>query len=426
MWKAFILCSLSLFLLTVQGCNQDPQETVWIERWSEATPMNLKRAGLGAISYGKRIYAIGGGEYMANGLKIFNSVEYAEVMQNGQLGEWRFTSSLQVPRIYLASVVYNDHIYVMGGEGRITFYSGAPNENPPALLDTTERARILSDGRLGNWRLEQERMHTPRRGGELFVHNGWLYALGGFNGAFLKDVERARIQPDGSLGEWVREKNPTKSVRYISGYAQHGNRLYLFGGHLHSPEMAMATVETVKVSLDSSLAEWKETTSMNTRRFLNSSIRMGNTLYAIGGQNTVTLTSTERSDVMEDGKLSPWIPDTPLNTPRRAAGAVRVDKAIFILGGMNGPIGQASPVHNVEFATKNQSKALGHWVQADSPEHNSYKHWKNSIPLDSQAHLRQALDLLPHQRYESVLFNTSEAIRIDPSNFQAYNIQGDA
>ena len=419
-----VLFSLTILVVTLPSCSRKGPEKAWIEQWSQTSPMILKRAGLRAASSGKWIYAIGGGEYLSNGLNIFDSVEYTEIQEDGQLGEWRFTASLKTPRIYLSSVVYNHTLYVMGGEGGIS-YTGELTEESPRLLNTIERAKIKADGSLEEWVLEEQKMHYPRRGGALFAHNGWLYAVGGYNGIFRKDIEKARIKEDGSLDPWIIEEGLTTLVRYIAGYVQNGNGFFILGGHLHSPEMALNKVEMTAPTHTSALTGWRETAPMNTRRFLNTSVLMGKRIYVMAGQNTVTLTSTEHADLLEDGQLEAWVHDTPLNTPRRAAGAIGSNNRIYVLGGMYGPIGQALPVNSVEFSSVIPGKNLGHWSRTDSADYESYQNQKKSMPRDSRAHLNQALQLLSTEQHKTILFNVSEAIRIDPSNFHAYNVRAD-
>lgn len=443
MLKKILLHLLPIILILIStGCSKTSDETtemVWIDRWYQEMPMNMSRSGLGAVSVGKRIYAIGGGEYGSKGLKILKSVEYTDVLENGLLGEWKFTSPLKMPRIYVSTVVYGDQIYVMGGESLETLFTGELDQEAPALLDSVERAKILPDGTLGEWILEKEKMNFSRRGGELFAHNEWLYATGGFNGAFLNDVEKAKINSDGSLGKWVREKNLISGTRYISGYAKKGNRFYLLGGHLHTAERAMDSVGTAEVRPDSTLTEWKETAPMSTRRFLNTALLIGeDTIYTIAGQNSIALTSTERATIMEDGSLSKWVPDTPLNIPRRAAVAVSVGDSIYVMGGDLGHMGREFSIQNVESASISRSKTttkdgsivpkrrLGYWVKSDSPDFENYKVWKKSVPFDSQMHLKKAHESLSAKKYDSVLFDTSEALKAYPEFFQAYNVRGDA
>lgn len=416
-----------LLLVMLTGCSEGTDKRVWVERWFSENPMNEKRAGLATVSIGDRIYAIGGGEYSSKGLEIFSSVEYADVLDNGRLGEWKDASPMKMPRIYVSAVVYGDHVYVMGGESLDTIYQGTLDQEPPALLDSIERAKILPDGTLGEWILEKESMHFSRRGGQLFVHDGWLYAVGGYNGAFLNDVEKAKINADGSIGKWIQEKNSVNKVRYISGYVNKGNRFFLLGGHLSNVKRAMDSVETTEVMTDSSMTKWKETTPMSTRRFLNAAVLMGDTIYTVAGQNTINLSSVERAEILDDGSLSDWTPETPLNIPRRAASSVAVGDTIYTVGGMFGPIGLAVSIDIVESASVNPGKGLGNFVEAESPERTSYRAWKEavSVPLDAQSHLKHALEYLLRKDFEVVLFDIAEAIKLSPGNHEAYNLKGD-
>jgi tetratricopeptide (TPR) repeat protein len=190
--------------------------------------------------------------------------------------------------------------------------------------------------------------------------------------------------------------------------------------------MAMASVEATAIGADGTIGKWQEGSPMTTPRFLPSSVRLEDTVYVVGGQNTIALSGTERADLLADGTIGPWVSDTPLNIPRRAAGAVGVGNAIYILGGMNGPIGQAAPVNAVEVAYRVSGRALGREVEAGDPDEASYKEWKSAAPLDAQTYMSQALDRLSSGDFRVVLFDTGEAIRIDPGNYQAYNIRADA
>ncbi|MFQ5901516.1 MAG: tetratricopeptide repeat protein [Thermodesulfobacteriota bacterium] len=424
MLKKVVLFLFLVSLVVTSGCSRDKTsekagkeagEKVWIERWAEQRAMNMKRAGVAAVSVGNRIYAIGGANFNRNRLTPYDSVEYTEVLDDGTLSEWRFTSTMTTTRIYPAAVVYGDYIYVLGGESE---------DSLAALLDTVERAKINPDGTLGKWILEKERMHSTRRGGGIVVYKDWIYAIGGFNGMFLDDIERAKINPDGSVGKWIREKNKADEVRYISGYVGNGDRIYLIGGHLNAAIRATDSIEVAKINPDSSVGKWKQTTPMYTKKFLHSSLVVDNTIYSIAGQNTVTLTGTERAEILEDGTLSQSVPDTPLNTPRRAAASVRVGDTVYMLGGMLGAMGEAVSVESVESATIVPGKKLGHWVASDSKEMELYKDWKESTPLDAENHLKHAVKYLARKDYSAVIFDTSEILKIDPQNIKAHNLKG--
>ncbi len=399
-------------------------EKVWIKRWAFARPLQVKRAGVAAVVVGKRIYAIGGGEFSRKGLEIFKSVEYADVLPDGTLGPWKFSSPLTMPRVYPVAVIHGDFIYVMGGESLDELYTGAEDQKAPKLLKSVERARINPDGTLGKWTLEKVKMHFPRRGGEVYAVGGWLYAGGGFGGDFLNDVERARINPDGSLGEW-EDESFFNNDRYISGFARKGRRLYVMGGHINSPARAMNSVETAEARPDGTLTEWEETSPLYTKRFLNTSLVNGDTIYTFAGHNTINLTSVEKAKILQDGRLGKWEPDTPLNVARRAASAVEVGNRLYVIGGMVKPMGVSDSVNIVETAEIVAGKALGNYVPEGSKAYEEYEAIKDTVPTDAMNHISHGKAYYRKKAFKSVLFDAKEALKEYPDMPEAYNLMAD-
>jgi Tfp pilus assembly protein PilF len=386
--------------------------------------MQKKRAGVAAVAVGRRIYAIGGGEFSKKGLEIFNTVEYADVGPDGELGPWKYSAPLTMPRVYPVAVISGDYIYVMGGESLDKVYTGAEKQKAPKLLKSVERAKINADGTLGKWTLEKVKMHFPRRGGVVFAINGWLYAGGGFGGDFLNDVERAPIKADGSLGKW-EDESFFNHDRYISGFARKGRRLYVMGGHVNSPERAMASVETALARPDGTLTEWAEASPLYTRRFLNTSLVSGDNLYAFAGHNTINLTSVEKTRILDNGKLGKWEPDTPLNVPRRAASSVVVGNRIYVIGGMIKPMGASDSVNIVETAEMVKGKKLGNFVLAGSKDLEAYEAIKDSVPADARNHISHGKSYFKRKAYKSVLFDAKEALKEYPALPEAYNLMAD-
>lgn len=428
--KGFLFFIAAVPLLFVfAGCGKKSEEggagggKVWMEMWRFERPLTKKRAGVGAVVIGgKRIYAVGGGEFSGKGsLEIFNTVEYADILDDGSLSEWKPGPGLNIPRVYLTATVYGDHIYVMGGESLERVYTGQKDERAPVLLDTIERARINPDGTIGEWVLEKEKMNFPRRGGVVYGAGGWLYAGGGFSGDFLNDVEMAKINPDGSLGKW-QEAGFFHGERYISGYAQKNDRLYVMGGHINSPVRAMDSVE---VATGGGKLEWKETSPLYTRRFLNTALVANDAIYALAGHNTVNLTATEKASINSDGTLGKWEPDTPLNIPRRAVASVVAGGRIYLLGGMVKPMAVSESVAEVESARIESGKKLGNWVKDGGPEHEAYKKWKAGTPVDALGHMEHAQAYLKMQKYETVLYDIEEALKEFPKFIAAYNMKAD-
>jgi Tfp pilus assembly protein PilF len=420
-----VLLALALVpaLFYASGCAKKETRS-WIEKWAENTPMQKKRAGVAAIAIGKRLYAIGGGEFSAEGLMIFDSVEYSDAQPDGRLGPWQYGPSLKVPRIYAPAVVHGDYIYVVGGESSTGLFKGVEFGPAPKLLDTVERARINPDGSIGEWTLEPGKMAFPRRGGVVFAHNGWLYAGGGFSGDFLNDMERAKINPDGSLGQW-EEENFINRDRYIAGFAQVGNKFLVLGGHVNGPARAMDSVETAEAGPDGRLSEWKEGAPLHTKTFLNAVAMKDKTIFSLTGQNTINLTAVQRATIGPDGTLSAWTPDTRTNAARRAASAAVIGDTIYLIGGMVKPLGSSDSVNVVESALIREGQKLGTWVEPGSDAEKRYKEWAKATPQDAVNHVRRGAFYLEHKEYETVMFDVDEALREAPRYADAYNLKAE-
>jgi len=408
----------------VKSEGAQPGKKVWIDMWAFARPMQKKRAGVATVVVGKRIYAIGGGEFSKKGLEIFNTVEYTDVADDGTLGPWKYSAPLTMPRVYPVAVISGDYIYVMGGETLDKIYTGAEKQKAPKLLKSVERARINPDGTLGKWTLEKVKMHFPRRGGEVYAVGKWLYAGGGFGGDFLNDVERAPIRPDGSLGKW-EDESFFNNDRYISGFARKDRQLYVMGGHINSPERAMNSVETASARPDGTLTEWTETSPLYTRRFLNTALVSGDTIYTFAGHNTVNLTSVEKARILKDGKLGKWEPDTALNVPRRAASSVVLGNRIYVIGGMVKPMGNSDSVNVIETAQIEKGRKLGNYVPAGGEAQKAYEAIKDTVPADARNHISHGKSYFKRKAYKSVIFDAKEALKVYPALPEAYNLMGD-
>ncbi|MCL4478695.1 MAG: hypothetical protein M1381_06305 [Deltaproteobacteria bacterium] len=135
---------------------------------------------LSGMNFTSLVYALGG---YYTGTSITNSVEYAQVMTDGTLGNWQYTSSMNLPRAAFAAVAISGWVYAVGGY------------TDKGITNTVEKAPINPDGSLGKW-VFIDPMTIPRAGLAVVEDNGWIYALGGIstpNGMPLDTIEAARM-----------------------------------------------------------------------------------------------------------------------------------------------------------------------------------------------------------------------------------------
>lgn len=324
------------------------RRATWTEGWKFVTPFRIPRRALAAVTNGKFLYVIGGVDRQG---RYVRTVEYAGINPDGSLTDWQPTAALQEGRFYLAAVYLNGYLYALGG-GTGPLGSG---NTPTAVV---ERARIEPDGSLSSWR-KQPYMTTPRRGLKAVVYKNHIYAIGGYNGVFLKSTERASVDARGNITAWTLEDQQSVLVRYIHSAAVWRNRIYLLGGHVHSPvQVDYGDVESTVILPDGSLAPWTiERTALQVPRFIASAFAMDGHLYILGGHNeTRRLRSVESAAIRRDGHVGPWRFVAALHMQRSATAVARTGRTVYVLGGM----GDGRILNQVEMARQGYDGALGH------------------------------------------------------------------
>lgn len=180
--------------------------------WDSTEQLPIAVGGHTLVENNGFLYFIGGspdGSYL-------NHVYYAELNPDGSIGDWTTTNSINAGRYNHECVIYNDFIYVLGGNG-------------PTTGQYIEQATINPDGSVGTWSIITSpfayRLHHSS-----IIHDGYLYIFGGDSGGdTMTDVQFAAIQEDGSLGaaSTTTSFTTSRSVHTVTKYYKH---IYLIGG----------------------------------------------------------------------------------------------------------------------------------------------------------------------------------------------------
>jgi hypothetical protein len=336
-----------LILPTLFGCPQ-ASPPVWVEGWRLEHSLKTPRTGASAVVVGDHIYVIGGGEGSPGPDTIHRSIEYARIHSDGSLGPWQMTTPLKTPRMFLATAAGEGMIYALGGE----YFP----EGQMKLLNSVERAVVEPEGQLGQW-TESSPMRTPRRSPTATVVGGFLYAIGGYNGIFLRTVERARILEGSELSPWESVPQLLTIARYIhGGVAKHG-RIYVVGGHSQDTGRGSSGAEWASVDSDGQLGPWHATSPLLQPRFLAGSAATDDYIYVAGGFDGRYLASVERARIQSDGNLGVWIRSASLETPREGAAVAISGDNIYVIGGSTKGI----YLRTVERARIDKNGSLGYW-----------------------------------------------------------------
>ena len=245
-------------------------------------------------------------------------------------------------RFYLAAAAYQGYLYAIGGGG-----GDLGDDNVP--LASVERARINPDGSLGPWQIDSY-MSTPRRGLKTVLYQGRLYAIGGYNGTFLKSTEHLDLNRPPEQRAWQLDPELSRVDRYIHSSTLLNGRIYLLGGHVEKAgPMSYGDVEYAQIKPDGFLEPWQvASTRLRMPRFIASAFAYGDQIYLLGGHNGRSrLASVETAIIARNGEVGPWSDAPSLSQERSTTAVARHGKRIYVLGG----ISNRNVLNSVEMAT---------------------------------------------------------------------------
>lgn len=350
----FLLPALGMLLLLGLGLllwrhGGEASNGIWAAAWQPQTSFAIPRRALAAAASHGHIYVVGG---MDNDDRYVAQAEYAAILPDGRLGPWHLSTPLNEPRFYLSAVVAGNYLYAIGGANGVRGQDNIPSA-------TVERAQIHDDGSLGKWQ-RVNYLTTPRRGLQAAVYQNHLYAIGGYDGAFLKSVERADIGPDDSLSDWHLDPEQATVDRYIHSATSLDDRLYLLGGHEQSSEaISYGDVEMSRLDAGGALQPWEiQPSVLKTPRFIAAAFGLGRHLYMLGGHDGRNrLRSVETAPLDADGSVGAWSFTTPLHDERSATALAVAGGRVYVLGGM----GVGGALNSTEMAEQRADGQLGHY-----------------------------------------------------------------
>jgi hypothetical protein len=243
--------------------------------WEAAESLPAPHAGHGVAQSARAVVLTGG---QTTGLARTPDTFVAAIDADGRLGPWRSAAPLPAPRYHHASAYHRGWVYVTGGiEASVS-------------TPTAWRARLADDGTLGAWEALPD-MPRPRSHHTMFVHEGALYLVAGLDGnpagqnEPLKDVLRAPIRDDGTLGPW-QTVSTLPNAYGTHGTAVHGGHLYLFGG-VEDNARFVDKVLRAPLLAGGAVGPWErvEAPLPNARAHVHQLPLLRGRVYSLGGSN---------------------------------------------------------------------------------------------------------------------------------------------
>ncbi|MFA6006869.1 MAG: glycine-rich domain-containing protein [Candidatus Paceibacterota bacterium] len=286
---------------------------------------------------------------------------------DGTLGAWTTSSSLGTTRYQQTSVAANGYVYAIGG------YNGT-------RLSSVEYAKINSNGTLGAWTTTSSLTITRYQHSSIAA-NGYVYAIGGngTGGVQVNTVEYAKINSDGTLGAWKTTAS-LNITRYAHASVVSNGYVYVMGGRTGISDTA--TVEYAKINSDGTLGTWTTLTAtpLNAARNIHASVVVGGYIYTIGGITSGTsISSVESAKINSDGTLAAWttLTATPLNTARGALSAVVANGYLYAMGGIGG-----GNLSSIEYAKIYANGTLGAWTTLTATPFSGAREYHTSLVVN--------------------------------------------
>ena len=286
----------------------------------------------GSVIAGNRIYVINGNT--PNGWS--DEVLSAEILNDGNLGEWRQEGRTPDRRCYIAhgTIVVRDHIYVIGGTTtnvNNTVHDAMPTTN------TISYTMIKADGTLGDWKVSEPFAPAGRSNVAASVSGDYIYMTGGKGrGTVESDVIRGRINDKGEPVEWTNI-GALPTPLWFHGSTIIDNRLYVWGGlTTQGTNTPNSEVFVADINPDHTLSDWRKSTSMPKAVYSSAFFGFNDLLLSVGGRyvNGVPTNDIWYSTV-KDKVVQPWIQlTTDLDT--RIYHSFALDESrgnVFIIGG---------------------------------------------------------------------------------------------
>lgn len=280
--------------------------------WTETQPLPVPEQGHGAVflridegsGAGNLVYVTGGAD---GALTPNTTVAYAGIDGSGNFSAYATETSLPEARAFhgaaaaspfnaLIDTLVAGYLYVIGGI-----------DDAGSATTTVYKAAVGKDRSVDAWTTTTA-LPMPLHSMGVTVFRSWLYIAGGATTGDVprQEVYRARINEDGSLGDWESQA----SLPYARAYApliQFAGVLYSLGGETGTVapgDGALTTTRTADIHyhrLDLRTGELKEATwTLNSSSLIkalskHSAVAVGGTILVSGGlYGGATNSSTEQ------------------------------------------------------------------------------------------------------------------------------------
>ena len=273
--------------------------------WREGPRLPAPRDHHVTFIAGHFLYVAGGNTY-AN---LLSDVWRTRLLEDGTLGDWEPATPFPAPRGGHSVVVTDRTIVITGGQ-----FSNRAN------TPTTLVAPVDSEGRIGAWS-DGIPLPGPRFHHASATSGGWIYVTGGLEArTSVAQVEGAKLGPDGAPHEWV-QLTPLPTPRSHHASFVYEGALYVVAGLNGNPageNEQLRDILRAPIKADGTLGEWTTVGRLDSAYATHAAFVRDGWLYVVGGveNNARFVATVQRAPIRENGTLGFFEVTTPLPVGR--------------------------------------------------------------------------------------------------------------
>jgi N-acetylneuraminic acid mutarotase len=220
-----------------------------------------------------------------------------------------------------------DWLFILGGR-----------DSDGTALNTVQRAHMNPDGSLGGWQTVTPALPQALYGHTAAAAGNRMYVVGGFGNDYVRSVYMAVVQGDGSLSAWQSLQSlPGGQERTNHAVAIASQNLYVLGGQQASG--VLNTVWRTSIRADGTIDNWTPARALPTALYRLSVVAYNDRLYVIGGRPDANSVSRHvySAVVASDGSLGSWRTLENILAAGRADQVTIADQSkLFVVGGTDG------------------------------------------------------------------------------------------
>lgn len=289
----------------------------------------MKRTEVAAATLGGKIYVVGGFEEPSLGNVLNFAITPALEEYDPATDRWTAKAPMPVGLHHVGIGVVGGRLYVIGGYKQ----SGLSVWGPVATVFSYNPA---SDA----W-TERASMSTARGALSVTVHEGKLYAIGGYEGR----ANSAAVEVyDPERNSWA-SRAPLPTPRDHLGTATAAGKVYAIGGRLKGDYHRNLSVTEV---YDPHTDKWSRAPDLPTARSGITAAESGGRIFVFGGEGA---DGTFHENEAYDPARDVWQAMAPMPTARHGLGSAVVGGRIHVISGGPTPGGSFSNLNEVFIPT---------------------------------------------------------------------------